>query len=363
MGGCNDVDNGAKPANEKKPEPSGQPAPANKDEITITSAEFSTPEAKILTLGAGECGKSTIWRQLKLIYCGGFDESERSTMKDVIRLNVISDIKTILEALSRSEQPVNQSLQSSVELITELANSEEDLTPEVAQNITKLWADPVIKHVFKQSNSIGLGDNAGFFLDEVERIAQSDYTPTDEDILKSRIRTVGISNLDFQFNNILTQLVDVGGQKSERARWQKCFTNVDFLLFVVSLSDFDQFMFEEEGTSRTQDSMALFNQIANSNIFESKPIFLVLNKKDLFEKKLQENPDKFREAYPGFSGDISSPEACIEHVKESFLKGLQERNADAWVETIPTCAMNQDSIRSLFQQIGKKVVQAKAGSQ
>jgi len=359
MGGCNETDakepTPKKPVQESSPE---APAPAKaSDEIAIETAQFETPDVKILTLGAGECGKSTIWRQLKLLYCGGFDEDEIETNKSVIRINVIADIKTLLEAVHRNDETIAQELQSSVELVNDLQGTDDEFTPEVADAISQIWADPIAKHTFKTNNSIGLGDNAGFFLDSVKRIADPNYVPTSEDILKSRIRTTGISNLDFKIKNINTQLTDVGGQKSERSRWQKCFTNVDYLLFVVSLSDFDQVMFEEEGTSRTVDSMNLFSQIANSNIFENKPIFLVLNKKDLFTTKLRESPDKFREAYPGFDGDINNVDKCIEHVQKAFLDQIDaNRSAEAWIEPIPTCAMSDTEIRSLFQKIAKKII-------
>jgi GTPase SAR1 family protein len=215
--------------------------------------------------------------------------------------------------------------------------------------------------IYQEANSIGLGDNASFFLENVVRIAKADYSPTTEDILKSRIRTTGIASLNFLIDQVKTELVDVGGQKSERARWQRCFQNVTFLMFVVSLSDFDQSMFENEGISRTQDSVDLFASIANSPIFESKQIFLVLNKVDIFKKKLQASPDKFKTAYPGFTGNVSNPEEAIAWVKESFVSKLsQERSADAWVEALTCCAMDEQSIKQLFQRIGKKVLASRS---
>ena len=194
------------------------------------------------------------------------------------------------------------------------------------------------------------------------RIASNGYLPTDEDLLKSRIRTSGISSLQFKINNqIKTELVDVGGQKCERSKWQKCFQGVDYLIFVVSLSDFDQFMFEDDTMKRTQDSITLFQNTANSPVFAQKPIFLVLNKTDVFEKKLKEFPDQFKETYPDFDGDTSNVEACIEHVKSRFLRELSpDRNTTtAWVETVKTCAMDQQSVRNLFQNIAKKIVSAR----
>lgn len=329
------------------------------DSIPIRSSEFETADYKILLLGAGECGKSTIWRQLKLLYCGGFSDDERAVMAPVVKLNVISDIKSLMSEVTRSGQSFSGELQNYFEDINSLQSTDQDLVPEAANEIKALWQDPIMKASYKESNSIGLGDYTDFFFDNVERIAQPDYLPTDEDLLKSRIRTTGISIMQFEIDNkIKTDLYDIGGQKCERAKWSKCFTGVNYLLFVVSLSDFDQYMFEDDTIKRTQDSIDLFTSTATSAIFKNKPIFLILNKKDMFEKKLKEHPDKFRETYPGFEGDITNVDACIEHVKNRFLKGLGDRDEKvAWVKAIPTCAMDANNIRSLFQTLASQVKQ------
>lgn len=343
----------------KKPE-SATPTTRQSTEIPITpdENEDDDPDVKMLLLGSGECGKSTIWRQLKLLYCGGFQKEEREDMTQVVRLNLISDIKQLVEVVQSSGQSVADDLQSYVEDITEL-ETEEDLTKDAAREIKAVWDDPALKTTYQQNNSIGLGDNASFFLDSSERIAEQDYLPTNEDLLKSRIRTTGISSIHFKIDNkVRTLLVDVGGQKCERAKWTKCFQGVQYVLFVVSLSDFDQFMFEDDTVPRTKDSLELFQNVANSPVFATKPIFLILNKKDVFEHKIKDHPNQFRETYPDFSGDTSNVDQCINHVKQCFLnKLLPDRNKDvAWVESITTCAMDDNSIRKLFQDISRKIL-------
>ena len=74
--------------------------------------------------------------------------------------------------------------------------------------------------------------------------------------------------------------------------------------------------------------------------------------------KIKESPDQFRETYPDFHGDINNVDQCIEHVRDSFIAKLSpDRNKEtAWVEAIATCAMDQNSVRELFQQIAKKIV-------
>ena len=103
--------------------------------------------------------------------------------------------------------------------------------------------------------------------------------------------------------------------------------------------------------------MSLFAQIANTNIFDSQPIFLILNKVDKFKTKFQANPNAFRDAYPGYSGADGDFDAAIKHVEETFMRQLDsDRNLEtAWVKAIPTCAMDESSVRGLFQTIAEKV--------
>ena len=79
---------------------------------------------------------------------------------------------------------------------------------------------------------------------------------------------------------------DVGGQRNERRKWIHCFDNVDSVVFVASLSEFDQNLYEDETKNRLDEALELFAQIVNSKWFKECSIILFLNKKDLFEKKV-----------------------------------------------------------------------------
>ena len=45
-------------------------------------------------------------------------------------------------------------------------------------------------------------------------------------------------------------MVDVGGQRSERRKWIQCFDNVTSVLFIISLSEFNQVLIEDNLTNR-----------------------------------------------------------------------------------------------------------------
>lgn len=67
-----------------------------------------------------------------------------------------------------------------------------------------------------------------------------DYMPTNQDILHARKATKGITEFVIPVNGIPFRFVDVGGQRSQRQKWFRCFDSVTSILFLVSSSEFNQ---------------------------------------------------------------------------------------------------------------------------
>ncbi|KAJ4110422.1 guanine nucleotide-binding protein subunit alpha [Fusarium oxysporum] len=63
-------------------------------------------EIKMLLLGAGESGKSTILKQMKLIHEGGYSRDERESFKEIIFSNTVQSMRVILEAMESLELPL-----------------------------------------------------------------------------------------------------------------------------------------------------------------------------------------------------------------------------------------------------------------
>jgi hypothetical protein len=61
------------------------------------------------------------------------------------------------------------------------------------------------------------------YFDNIDRIGAPDYSPTEQDVLRSRAKTTGIIEIEFQAYGTNFRMVDVGGQRSERKKWMHCF--------------------------------------------------------------------------------------------------------------------------------------------
>lgn len=56
-------------------------------------------------------------------------------------------------------------------------------------------------------------------------------------------------------------MIDVGGQRSERRKWIHCFENIDPIIFLAALSEYDQTLFEAENVvNHAIHLMGVFNQ-------------------------------------------------------------------------------------------------------
>ena len=56
------------------------------------------------------------------------------------------------------------------------------------------------------------------YFDSIQRIGAANYLPTDQDVLRSRVKTTGITESHFQIGELKYKLFDVGGQRSERKK-------------------------------------------------------------------------------------------------------------------------------------------------
>lgn len=158
------------------------------------------------------------------------------------------------------------------------------------------------------------------YFDSIGRIAQPDYLPNDQDVLRSRVKTTGITETTFIIGELTYRMFDVGGQRSERKKWIHCFENVTTILFLVAISEYDQLLFEDETVNRMQEALTLFDSICNSRWFVKTSIILFLNKIDRFKEKLPVSPMKHY--FPDYEGKLNQNGANgREHQKSNIAEG------------------------------------------
>ena len=106
-----------------------------------------------------------------------------------------------------------------------------------------------------------LNDSTEYFFGRLNEVSAADYCPSQQDILRSRVRTTGIVETSFLIDGNTFKMYDVGGQRNERKKWIHCFENVTAVLFVGAISEYDQKLFEDESQNRMVEALSLFEEI------------------------------------------------------------------------------------------------------
>ncbi|XP_010417098.1 PREDICTED: extra-large guanine nucleotide-binding protein 1-like [Camelina sativa] len=318
---------------------------------------------KILLVGNRGSGTSTIFKQAKILYKDvPFLEDERENIKVIIQTNVYGYLGMLLEGRERFEEEalaVRNMKQGVIEDIPAAADEGDaksnnktvySIGPrlkafsdwllktmaagnlgvifpaasrEYAPLVEELWRDAAIQATYKRRSELGLLPSvASYFLERAIDVLTPDYEPSDLDILYAEgvTSSSGLACLDFSFpqtaseenldpsdhNDSLLryQLIRVPSRGlGENCKWIDMFEDVGMVVFVVSMSDYDQC--SEDGTNKMLLTKKLFESIITHPIFEHMDFLLILNKYDLLEEKLERVPLSRCEWFQDFNPVVS----------------------------------------------------------
>ena len=156
---------------------------------------------------------------------------------------------------------------------------------------------------------------------------------------------IGIVETWFQRGEVSIGLIDVGGQRSERKKWLHCFETVNTVLFVVSMSEYDQNLEEDHTVNRMKESIKLFASVSNVKWFAKASMLLFLNKKDVFDDKILYSP--LNQCFETYNGTNDKDEAA-QYISDQFIE--QNRTGrDVYCHF--TCAQDSENISVVFNAV------------
>ena len=162
--------------------------------------EIEKNKVKLLLLGAGESGKSTVFKQMKLIYGNKFSETERKQNIPTLHTNIMLAMKTLCD------QAVNMHMVDKIEdkeayEKIRMCNENDVIKEELGTAIGNLWRDPGLQAVWKRRSEFQVVDSVQYYFNKIDEIKKPEYVPDDNDILYLRVRTSG--NLFFNIPLLL----------------------------------------------------------------------------------------------------------------------------------------------------------------
>jgi len=212
-------------------------------------------------------------------------------------------------------------------------------------DMVALWSDPAVRTVLKIWN-VRLEDSAGFFLNDVERIASRSYEPSDDDVVRARLRTLGVQEYKIEFtsdqatsqNGLLGtmssieygrewRIYDVGGSRTARHAWVPYFDNVQAIIFLAPVSCFDQRLSEDSRVNRLADSFMLWKSICESKLLAKANTILFLNKVDLLNLKLRSGV-KIKDYLPSYGERGNDAGTMIRYLRTKFKDILKHYSTE-----------------------------------
>lgn len=310
-------------------------------------------QVKLLLLGAGESGKSTFLKQMRIIHGVSFERDLVREYQQIIYQNVVRGMQVLVDARDKLEIAWgdNDNAKIGNKILALQSNQIHDVKTfvEYQSLLATLWMDAGIRRAFERRREFQLSDSVEFFLNNLARIAKEDYVPTNKDILHCRKATKGITEFIIPINNVPFLFVDVGGQRSQRQKWFKCFDEVTSILFLVSSSEFDQVLLEDRKTNRLEESRDIFDTIINNRIFTNVSIILFLNKSDLLEKKVGNPETDIRWYFPQFSGNSHSIKEVQAFILAMFTGVKREAKKQLYYHF--TTAVDTENIKVVFNSV------------
>ncbi|KAJ8927033.1 hypothetical protein NQ314_020596 [Rhamnusium bicolor] len=364
----------------------------DEDDKLYTKKFFQT--TKLLLLGTGESGKTTIIKQMKILHINGFSNQERKEKIPFIKQNIHESIYDIVYNMNKINPPVeiyNEDARESVEYILNVgAEDPAEYTDEYYEHIKIAWADKGVQEAYERSNEYQLIDSAAHFLNRIDEIRKSDYIPSTQDILYCRIMTVSISKIEFEvpvpkkYGGGMAEfwMYDVGGQRGQRKKWIQVFDGIQAILFLIAASDFDQTLREDESKNRLKEAFTLFGDIYRSRFVRDAGLIVFLNKQDLLKKKIEQGR-KIEKYFPEYSNyrssdkesnpnseydrarfymkqkvlDIASTPLTIEHIGFVPGKNLHEELPPRDVYIHFTIATDTNNIKRVFDSVHEIILQ------
>ena len=240
---------------------------SNKIEGYLDKEAKQSQQIKLLLLGCGSAGKSTLFKSLRISHCGGIDHTDLMSIIPLIRRHCIESILKLfgqcqlLYSLnnilhSNCNLNITNEIQIHINSIEEFRNSvclddqsddwenvDSDIMNGIAGSINLIWKLPEIQATYhKRGLYFALEDNSDYYLNKINTIFNKNYIPSQEDYLKAKQRTVGMIDYEYQakVSKSNFRIIDVGGQRSERRKWMSLFDKfcISYLLifyFVFNL--------------------------------------------------------------------------------------------------------------------------------
>ena len=222
---------------------------------------------RVLLLGTGDSGKTTIIKQMHKIHQNEISANTKKSIIPYLRKKLIQNAQILcsfckfesLKYEEAREMILEYDWASKSDSLFEKLESRNKNTFEVKElleivkDIELVWSDIHFQKILDYRGQKGMFQmdcNTEFFMNRINKVFDKNYIPSDNEYFRFRMRTTGVREEKFEVQSKHTNemqkfiFIDVGGQRSERKKWLTMVTDqIKSVLYICAISEFDMVCF------------------------------------------------------------------------------------------------------------------------
>ncbi|KAJ7218188.1 guanine nucleotide binding protein, alpha subunit [Mycena rebaudengoi] len=130
-------------------------------------------QVKVLLLGSGDSGKSTILKQMCLIHRVPFSPQETESFRQLVFDNLTNGLKLVFDAMDMglAMRVEDEQVKKDMELIerAEDLGDGEPFPERFYEPLQRLWKDEVVQEAYRRGNEAALPENLAYYFADLPR--------------------------------------------------------------------------------------------------------------------------------------------------------------------------------------------------
>lgn len=216
-----------------------------------------------------------------------------------------------------------------------------ELQTTVARVIENVWNDPAIQHTYEVCSKVASLESAPYLLSR----ASNDLMPNQTDYLRTYNPTYNTKSEQLSISGQEFRVFDTNGRSSLA---QTCPTSLHAILYVISLSEYDQHICHTDQPNRLVKAIQGFEDVCKQQL---APVFLFLNKLDVFREKIEDRRIPLTIAFKDYSGPRGDWRDALEFVTNKCKDAARR---PIFVYPL-TAIMEDESLSEMFDEIAQMI--------
>lgn len=326
---------------------------------------------KVLLLGSGESGKTTVLKQLRLLHGTDWSGEDMGMYSVVVRSNVVAAMRKLCSVLQclglegelnatgrqayddlsrgTSKKATAGGKQDGSKRAGIAANEDAAVFLANHEGMRALWQSNAMKKAWAERHTANIIDAHKAFLNDIPRIAAPDYMPTPQDVLMARVRTTEVAMERYRIHGTDFDVYDTGGERSERKKWLQHLNGAAAVIFVAAVAAYDQMLAEEKETNRVAEALVLFRAVCKNEAFSDVPIFLFLNMKDVFGEKILHSDIAAQTPFCDYKGPAKDVDNGLLYFTQKFKECVTGDSTRVSIHV--TCATDTNSMSTVIDSV------------